>query len=49
MVIYAIAAKIKNTDADVSGIYYTGIRDKMTSLNTKTTEENIAEFKQKFI
>lgn len=44
MVIYAIAAKIKNMDADVSGIYYTGIRDKMTSLNTKTTEENIAEF-----
>lgn len=43
MVIYAIAAKIKNMNSDVSGIYYTGIRDEITELNTKKTEENIVE------
>ena len=43
MVIYAIAAKIKNFDTDVTGIYYTGVRDDIKELNAFTTEENIVE------
>lgn len=43
MVIYAIAAKIKNSDTDVTGIYYTGVRDEIKELNAFTTEENIVE------
>ena len=40
MVIYAIAAKIKNSDTDVAGIYYTGVRDEIKELNSSTTEES---------
>ena len=43
MVIYAIAAKIKNSDTDVAGIYYTGVRDEIKELNSFTTEDNIVE------
>ena len=47
MVIYALAAaelmKEKGLDAEVTGIYYTGVRSKYKSLTSTVTEENIKE------
>lgn len=45
MVIYALAMReeMKRENAEVTGVYYTRVKDEYTALNTKTTEANIRE------
>lgn len=45
MVIYALAMReeMKNADTEITGIYYTAVRDEYTKLNGKKREDNIKE------
>ena len=45
MVIYALAAceEMKNADTEITGIYYTAVRDEYTKLGGKKSEDNIKE------
>ena len=49
MVIYALAMReeMKESSAQVAGIYYTGVKSSYTDLKTKITEENIREYNEK--
>lgn len=47
MIIYAIAAMQFTDNADISGIYYTSVRDEIKKLNNKITEDNIKEANEK--
>lgn len=45
MVIYALAMheEMKNTDTEITGVYYTAVRDEYTKLNKSKREDNIKE------
>lgn len=41
MVIYALAAQDFLKNAEISGVYYTAVRDEMQKIGTKITEDNV--------